>query len=104
MGQEIKQRRRDRIPQEGPAEGHGRIAPDLVVEVTSPNDSIAMVELKVNDYLAAGVRLIWVVVPEAQTVSVYRPDHTGARLRVGDFLDGEDVLPGFRYEVAALFA
>jgi Uma2 family endonuclease len=96
--------RRDRIPTDGPAEGHSRVAPDLVIEVTSPNDSFPMVQLKVNDYLAAGVALIWVVVPETQTVDVYRRDHTGARLYVGDFLDGEDVLPGFRCEVAALFA
>lgn len=94
--------RRDRLP-DGPAEGHGRVAPDLAVEVTSPNDAVDYIETKINDFLAAGVVLIWVVYPEIRTVQVYRKDGTGKRLRVGDTLDGEDVLPGFRCEVAALF-
>jgi Uma2 family endonuclease len=95
--------RRDRVPPSGPADGHGRVAPDLVVEVTSPNDLYAMVQAKLNDYLAAGVPLIWVVEPETRTVQVFRRDHTGLRLFPGDTLDGEDVLPGFRCEVDALF-
>ncbi len=94
--------RRDRLP-DGPAGGHGRVAPDLAVEVTSPNDAVDYFETKINDFLAAGVVLIWVVYPEIRTVQVYRKDGTGKRLRVGDTLDGEDVLPGFRCEVAALF-
>ena len=96
--------RRDRIPKSGPAEGHGRIAPDLVVEVTSPNDTVDRLESKINDFLAAGIRLIWVAYPETKTVLVHRKDGTAQRLQVGDVLDGEDVLPGFRCEVAALFA
>lgn len=96
--------RKDRVPLSGPAEGHGRVAPDLVVEVTSPNDSFPMVQAKLNDYLAAGVALIWVVEPESRTVQVYRHDQSGVRLFPTDVLDGEDVLPGFRSEVAALFA
>ncbi len=96
--------RRDRVPPGGPAEGHGRIAPDLVIEVTSPNDSYAMVQAKVNDYLSAGVPLIWVLEPETKTIHVYRANHTSSLLFPGDTLDGEGVLPGFRCEVAALFA
>ena len=34
--------RRDRLPNDRPSKGHGRVAPDLVVEVTSPNDSFPM--------------------------------------------------------------
>jgi Uma2 family endonuclease len=96
--------RRDRVPPGGPAEGHGRVAPDLVIEVTSPNDSYTMVLAKVNDYLSAGVPLIWVLEPETKTVHVYRVNHTTSLLFPGETLDGEDVLPGFRCEVAALFA
>jgi Uma2 family endonuclease len=58
---------------------------------------------KLDDFLAAGVPLIWVVYPESQTVFVQRQNGSGHRLKVGDVLDGEDVLPGFRLEVAALF-
>ena len=75
-----------------------------MVEVTSPNDTVDRLESKIKDFLAAGVALIWVVYPESKTVEVHRHNGTLQRLQVGDFLDGEDVLPGFRCEVAALFA
>ena len=96
--------RRERLSKDGPAEGHGRVAPDLVVEVNSPNDTGDYIESKINDFLAAGIPLIWVAYPETKTVLVHRKDGTAQRLQVGDTLDGEDVLPGFRCDVAALFA
>ena len=93
----------DRLAGGKPARGHARVAPDLVVEVTSPNDSVKKLDKKIKDFLNAGVSLIWIVYTESQTVLVLRPDGTAGRLQVGDFLDGEDVVPGFRLEVAALF-
>ncbi len=84
--------------------GHARIAPDLAVEVISPNESVKKLDKKIKDFLNAGVSLIWIVYPETQSVLVQRLDGTARRLQVGDFLDGEDVLPGFRLEVAALFS
>ncbi len=83
--------------------GHCRVAPDLAVEVVSPNDAFSDVEAKVGEYLAAGVRLVWVIDPPTRVVLVYRPDGTGARLRDGDELSGEDVVPGFRCRVGDLF-
>ena len=95
--------RRERLPKGKPAKGHARIAPDLVVEVNSPNDKGDQLESKINDFLAAGVPLIWVVYPKTKTVLVHRKDGTARRLQVGDVLEGEDILPGFHLEVAALF-
>ena len=80
-----------------------RVAPDLVVEVASPSQSGPSIEQKVATYLAAGVRLIWVVDPEPRTVHVYRGDGTERVLTDEDVIDGEDVLPGFRLPVARLF-
>jgi Uma2 family endonuclease len=85
------------------AEGHVRIAPDLAVEVLSPNDLAYEVDAKVEEFLAAGVRLVWVVNPEKRTVRVYRAQGTGTILREQDELDGEDVLPGFRCPIRELF-
>jgi Uma2 family endonuclease len=95
--------RRDRLPAMGPADGHGKVAPDLVVEVVSPNDTATELDEKIEDFLAAGVPLIWVPNPETRTVQIHRRDGTSARLRTGDTLDGEDILPGFRCDVARLF-
>lgn len=83
--------------------GHCQIAPDLAVEVVSPNDLFADIERKANEYLSAGVRLVWVLNPETQTILVYRPDGSMAHLSAKDELEGESVLPGFRCAVRSLF-
>ena len=95
--------RRGRLPGERIPRGNIRIAPDLAVEVVSPNDLYYEVDEKVTEYLHAGVSLVWVVNPDARTVHVYRPDQTVSRLDAGDELDGGTVLPGFRCRVAELF-
>jgi Uma2 family endonuclease len=95
--------RRDRLPEGQVQEGHGRVAPDLVVEVISPNDLAAEVQAKVRDFLNAGVPLVWVANPDTRDVLVYRSDKTAAILQGDDVLDGGDVLPGFRCTVADLF-
>ena len=78
-------------------------APDLAVEVVSPDDTVNEVEEKVGDYLDSGTRLVWVVNPRRKTVTVHRPGAQPVILRVGDALDGAGVVPGFRTDVAAIF-
>jgi len=82
--------------------GYCDIAPDLAVEVVSPNELAYEVVKKVVEYLDAGVLLIWVVYPEARTVLVIRHDRSGMLLREDDELSGEDVVPGFRCRVASI--
>ncbi len=83
--------------------GHVRVRPDLAVEVTSPNDEVDELELKLADYRSAGVPLVWVVIPAVRLVRVLRLDGSVAHLRDGDTLDGDAVLPGFAVAVADLF-
>lgn len=80
-----------------------RIAPDLVVEVISPNDVAYELERKIQEYLSAGVQLIWIVYPEQRTVRIHRGDGTIGWLTETGVLDGEDVIPGFRVPVRELF-
>jgi len=79
------------------------VVPDLVVEVLSPNDVFTQVLRKVQEYFQAGVRVVWIVVPEDQGVAIYRPGQNPTLLAVNDTLSGEDVVPGFTCPVAALF-
>jgi Uma2 family endonuclease len=95
--------RRERLPAGGPARGHARVAPDLVVEVVSPHDEHAMIESKLRDFLAAGVPLVWIVSPESRTVQVCRADGSATRLNQSETIDGGDVLPGFSCKVAEFF-
>lgn len=92
-----------RFPGEQLPPGWARLAPDLAAEVISPNDLYEEVDQKIEEYLRAGVRRVWVVVPQTRLVRVYRPDGTSVRLGEDDELDGEDVLPGFRCRVRDLF-
>ena len=92
-----------RLPNDEPPEGHILIAPDLAVEVVSPNDLAYEIDEKVEEFLAAGVRLVWVANPVAHTMRVHRPDRPGVTLRAEDELTGDDVLPGFRCRVHELF-
>jgi len=84
-------------------EGYLTIAPDLAVEVVSPNDTAHEITEKVEEYLAAGVPLVWVVYPESQIVAIHRKDGTVSKLHADAELSGEDVLPGFHCRVDALF-
>jgi Uma2 family endonuclease len=94
----------DRAPQ-GEARRHfPRLVPDLAVEVLSPSDSLREAREKVAMYIEAGVRLVWLVDPLEQTVTVFRPDAAPETLDAAMTIDGGDVLPGFSAPVAAMFA
>lgn len=96
--------RRDRMTlEEYQEEGHTLIPPDLAVEVVSPNDTVYEVHCKVQEYLTAEVRIVWVVNPLNKFVEVCRLQGPWQILRENDFLDGEDLLPGFRCRVGDLF-
>jgi Uma2 family endonuclease len=94
----------ERIPPTGVPRGYWELAPDLVVEVVSPNDSAAEVQDKIEEWLNAGVRRVWVVYPDTQTIQIYHSLKEVTVLKPGDKLDGEDVLPGFSCAVKEIFA
>ena len=92
-----------RIPPEGDPVGIWTIAPDLAVEIVSPNDLHEEVEAKIHAYFAAGVRQVWKVSPQFQTITIYDSPTKTMILQSGDELTSPDVLPGFRCPVEAIF-
>ncbi len=94
---------RDRVPPEGAPEGYWDIAPDLVAEVVSPNDTAAEVQSKVQRWLETGVRLVWVVYPGTRSVVAYESLKEISTLTTGDTLSGGNVVPGFECAVAEIF-
>ncbi len=94
--------RMDRCPTQPPA-AFPEFAPDVVVEVLSPSDCAAAVREKVDDWLAAGTLLAWVVDPASQTARVYRADGSESHVATTEALHGEDVLPGLHLALADLF-
>jgi Uma2 family endonuclease len=79
------------------------VAPELVVEVLSPDDRMVDVNQKLREYFELGVRLVWVADPEARSVSAYRTPTEAREFRVGDVLPGDGVLPGFEIAVVTIF-
>jgi Uma2 family endonuclease len=80
------------------------VAPELVVEIMSPNDRWSEVRKKLQEYFAIGVKAVLVVEPEEKVISVYRSRTAVTELGEGDTLVIEDVLPGFAVPVSTLFA
>jgi Uma2 family endonuclease len=87
----------------GLANGFWPGAPDLAVEVRSPNDRWPGLVRKANEYLRYGSRLVWVLDPDRKVVVVFRPSGNPATLTAADALDGGDVVPGFQLAVSRLF-
>lgn len=95
--------RRDRLPKRGPGAGNFLIAPDLAVEVISPNDEYEAVDAKISDYLSVKVPLIWIVCPNTRTVTIHRLDGSATRLQGDQEITGESVLPGFVSKISAFY-
>lgn len=93
-----------RLPEGRLPQGFLAGTPDLAVEVLSPSDDPVDVQQKVRDYLDAGARLVWLVAPQARTVTVYRSDGSARFVRGENALDGEDVLPSLVIPLAAMFS
>jgi len=79
------------------------VIPDLVTEVVSSTDRRTQVADKVQTWLSAGVRLVWVVYPATRTIAVHRPSHPVMTLKIGDQLEGYDVVTSFSVPVARIF-
>ncbi|MGA2258390.1 MAG: Uma2 family endonuclease [Thermoguttaceae bacterium] len=95
---------KDHLPPNLPEDAFWPGAPDLAVEVVSPNETYREVDEKAKVWLSAGAQVVWVVNPLLRTVSVYRSNGSIVTLTAKDELTGEDVLPGFRCGVEEIFA
>lgn len=96
--------RKDRLPPAGLPDKYAPLAPDLVVEVMSPSDRLSNLFRKIEEYLAAGTRLAWLIIGRERSVFVFHPDQPPVVLSGDASLDGEDVLPGFTLPLSELWA
>jgi Uma2 family endonuclease len=87
------------LPQKLSPEGFLETIPDLVVEVRSKNDTMAELERKAGEYLAAGAKLVWVIDPIRSVAVVYEAGHAPRTLGTNEELTAEGIIPGFRLSV-----
>ena len=75
--------------------GFAPLCPDFVVELRSPSDDLAPLQAKMEEYLANGARLGWLIDTKARRVAVYRLGQEPEIREAPECLTGEEVLPGF---------
>ena len=80
----------------------GQVCPDFVAEIRSPHDTLAYLQSKMTEYIAAGARLGWLLDPRHRRVIIYRPGQEPEILDNPAVLYGEDVMPGFEFRVGEL--
>ena len=85
------------------SEGYWEGPPDLAVEFLSPGDRKDQVAKKASQWLSFGAKLVWVVDPRTRTVVVYESGSDVLNVSEGDFLDGGDVVSGFKMAVGKIF-
>ncbi len=78
-------------------------APDLAIEVLSPDDRAGRTQEKIRDYLAAGARQVWIVDPDTATVTVHLPGGASQSYAGNSEVSGGDVLPGLSFLPQDLF-
>jgi Uma2 family endonuclease len=78
-------------------------APDLAVEVLTENMTRSEMDARLRDFFASGTQLTWVIDPDQQRVEVCHALTRRELVAIGGFLDGEHLLPGFRFPIADLF-
>jgi Uma2 family endonuclease len=79
------------------------VAPELVVEIYSPDNRPGEVARKVEEYLSIGVDRVWVVSLRRRTVRIHRSGAEPETLGIGDTLRDEEILPGFSLSLSDLF-
>ncbi len=80
----------------------GQVCPDFVAEIRSRHDSLAYLQRKMAEYIAAGVRLGWLIDPRNRRATIYRAGQEPEILDDPEILSGEDVMPGFEFKVREL--
>jgi Uma2 family endonuclease len=79
------------------------IAPDFVLELMSPTDSLQETQKKMQEYMENGVKLSWLINPKTRQVEIYRLGKPVEILTAPLELSGEDILPGFILNMAIVW-
>ncbi|NJN85610.1 MAG: Uma2 family endonuclease [Leptolyngbyaceae cyanobacterium SL_7_1] len=80
------------------------LAPDLMVEVKSPTDSITKLETKIQSFLSLGTRVGILIDPDDRTIRIYRPGQDTVTLQDGETLTVPELLPGWEVAVSDLWS
>ena len=94
---------KDKLPMGELPRGYVDVVPDLAVEVVSPSDRQGEVLDKVEEWLRAGTKLVWVIYPATRSATVHQSLGEHYDLTEADTLDGGQVVPGFTCNIQELW-
>ncbi len=83
--------------------GFAPIDPDFVIELMSPTDELAKTQQKMSEYLSCGVKLGWLINPDAKEVEIYRLGEDKEILKNPSNLSGEEILPGLTVDLTDIY-
>ena len=97
--------RQDRIPDEDETDDRADVtnAPDLVVEILSPGQTVGELKKKLRSAIRRGVKVGWLINKSRKQIFVLKSSQKPKLLGLGDVLSGEDVLPGYLIPLAEIF-
>ena len=93
----------ERLPLDARVEGYLEVAPELVIEIVSPNDTQRSVNDKTLMWLSHGVLMVVEVYPAERAVMLHRPNVSAVTLAGDDVLDCGGVVPGFTMSLSEIF-
>jgi Uma2 family endonuclease len=79
------------------------LCPDFAIELRSESDALEPLQQKMQEYLDNGLRLGWLINPQDRQVEIYRASQSNQVLQNPPQVDGEDVLPGFVFDLSLLW-
>jgi Uma2 family endonuclease len=91
------------LPTEMPDQAFWPGAPNLAVEVLSPDDRSGKIREKIDGWLASGTEMVWIVDPKLRIVSTYERGRQPYTRSAGEVLEGDPVVPGFSCPVDEIF-
>mgnify|MGYP003288491623 CR=1 FL=1 len=94
---------KERLKEAGDVEGFWQIPPDLAVEVLSFGDRRGKVNKKISQWLGSGTKQVWIVDPKHSTVTIYRSETDTTTFSGSDYLESQDLFPGFRIALDRIF-
>ena len=103
LGPDLSFISKDRLQEAGEVSGFWQGPPDLAVEVLSPGDRRGKVNKKILQWLGFGTRQVWIVDPKHGTVTIYRSETDAMTFSGSDYLEAQDLFPGFRISLDKVF-
>ncbi|MGK7890674.1 MAG: Uma2 family endonuclease [Leptolyngbyaceae cyanobacterium] len=99
----VKQERWESLTPEQ-RQGFAPLCPDFVIELMSKTDDVATLREKMQEYMGNGCQLGWLIMPQTQTVEIYRQGQASKTVPFTTKLSGENILPGFELELQIIFS